>query len=102
MDPSYLIFDLETVGKPLTSFDAVQQEYLLRGTETDEDRAKKINEFGLSPMTGFISCIGMQMMTRVGQEWQAKRVAYSRRRHFQAGPRGTGAVRPLCSRTFGN
>ncbi len=77
MDPAYLIFDLETVGKPLESFDQVQQEYLLRGTETDEDRAKKINEFGLSPMTGFISCIGMQMMTRTEDTWSAKRVAYS-------------------------
>jgi DNA polymerase elongation subunit (family B) len=77
MDPSYLIFDLETVGKPLDSFDDVQQEYLLRNAETDEDKAKKINEFGLSPLTGFISCIGMQMMTKQAEEWSAKRVAYS-------------------------
>ena len=77
MEPSYLVFDLETVGFPLEHFDDVQREYLLRGTVTDEDRDKRVNEFGLSPVTGFISCIGMQMMTRVGDEWQSKQVAYS-------------------------
>lgn len=77
MEPSYLVFDLETVGFSLDHFDDVQKEYLLRGVVTDEDRDKRVNEFGLSPMTGFISCIGMQMMTRQGDEWHSKQVAYS-------------------------
>ncbi|MEY3385932.1 MAG: hypothetical protein RIR53_743, partial [Bacteroidota bacterium] len=77
MEPAYLVFDLETVGFPLEHFDDVQQEYLLRGAASDEDREKRIYEFGLSPMTGFISCIGMQMMTSDGAEWHAKQVAYS-------------------------
>lgn len=77
MEPSYLVFDLETVGHGLDVFDDVQKEYLLRGTTTDEEREKKIGEFALCPLTGRIVCIGMQMITRVGDEWQAKRVAYS-------------------------
>lgn len=77
MEPSFLVFDLETVGLPLEVFDDVQQEYLLRGTATDEERDKRIGEFALSPLTGRIVCIGMQMMTREGDTWTAKRVAYS-------------------------
>jgi len=77
MEPSYLVFDLETVGLPIGAFDDVQQEYLLRGVATDEERDKRIGEFALSPLTGRIVCIGMQMMTREGDAWTAKRVAYS-------------------------
>ena len=77
MEPSYLVFDLETVGLPIDSFDDTQQDYLLRGVATDEDRDKRIGEFALSPLTGKIVCIGMQMMTREGDAWTAKRVAYS-------------------------
>lgn len=77
MEPSYLVFDLETVGLPLEIFDDVQQEYLLRGASSDEEQAKRIGEFALSPLTGRIVCIGMQMMTRDADAWTAKRVAYS-------------------------
>lgn len=77
MEPSYLVFDLETVGHSTDVFDETQVEYLLRGATTDEEREKKIGEFALSPLTGRVVCIGMQMMTRVDNEWQAKRVAYS-------------------------
>lgn len=77
MEPTYLVFDLETVGHSTTSFDDVQLEYLLRGSDSEEVRERKIGEFALSPLTGKIVCIGMQMMTRVGDEWQARHVAYS-------------------------
>ena len=77
MEPSYLVFDLETIGHSTEMFDSVQIEYLLRGATTDEDRDKKIGEFALCPLTGRVVCIGMQMMTRIGNEWQAKRVVYS-------------------------
>jgi 3'-5' exonuclease len=63
MDEQFLVFDLETVGLPLDAFDSTQQEYLLRGAATDEDRDRKINEFALSPLTGRIVCIGMQLVT---------------------------------------
>ena len=77
MEPSYLVFDLETIGHSTEMFDSVQIEYLLRGATTDEDRDKKIGEFARCPLTGRVVCIGMQMMTRIGSEWQAKRVVYS-------------------------
>lgn len=77
MEPTYLVFDLETVGHEFSSFDEAQQEYLLRGTQTDEERERKIAEFALSPLTGKIVCIGMQMMSRDASGWHMKRVAYS-------------------------
>jgi len=76
MDAQYLVFDLETVGFPLKEFHDSQQEYLLRGALTDEEQQKKISEFALSPLTGKIVCIGMQMMQQVEGVWNAKKVAY--------------------------
>jgi DNA polymerase elongation subunit (family B) len=84
METTYLVFDLETVGHDLTTFDEVQQEYLLRKAETDEDRSRLIGEFALSPITGAIVTIGMRLMTRpassgsdaAASEWTAKDVAY--------------------------
>lgn len=77
MEPTYLVFDLETVGLSTEHFDDVQLEYLYRGTATDEERERKTNEFALSPLTGRIVCIGMQMMTREGDAWTHRSVAYS-------------------------
>ncbi|MBN9400674.1 MAG: ribonuclease H-like domain-containing protein ['Candidatus Kapabacteria' thiocyanatum] len=76
MEEQFLVFDLETVGLPLDHFDDAQQEYLLRNTVTDEEREKKIGEFALSPMTGRIVCIGMQLMKASGDEWNGRSVAY--------------------------
>lgn len=77
MEETYLCFDLETVGSPLEAFDASQQEYLLRSASTDEEREKKIGEFALSPLTGSIACIGMELV-RVsnGAVASAQQVAY--------------------------
>jgi len=83
MENTYLVFDLETVGLDLESFDDTQQEYLLRRAETDEDRERLIGEFALSPITGRIVTIGMRLMTAstgTGHEapgtWTSKDVAY--------------------------
>lgn len=78
MESSYLVFDLETVGLSLDSFDETQQEYLFRRAETEADRERVVNELSLSPMTGSIVTIGMRMMKRdgVGTDWTAKDVAY--------------------------
>ena len=83
MENTYLVFDLETVGLDLESFDTTQQEYLLRRAETDEDRERLIGEFALSPITGRIVTIGMRLMTlknieqkAESREWVAKDVAY--------------------------
>ncbi len=77
MEPTYLVFDLETIGEDLGAFDEARQEYLLRGATTEEERERKINEFALSPLTGRIVCIGMRMLTMENGEWAARRVAYS-------------------------
>ena len=54
-----LLFDIETVGLPLDTFDAVQQEYLLRKADTDEARAAIIESFNLTPLTARVCCIAM-------------------------------------------
>lgn len=54
-----LVFDIETVGLPLETFDETQQDYLLRGADTDEAREQKIREFNLTPFTARVCCIGM-------------------------------------------
>lgn len=78
MDPTYLVFDLETVGNPIDSFDASQQEYLLRYAQNHEERERKINEFALAPLTGRIVCIGMRMVSKDKEgAWQSRDVAYS-------------------------
>ena len=61
----YLIYDLETSPRPYDSFSDSQQEYIVRGAGTDEDKAKKLAEMALSPLTGKIVCIGLQLMETV-------------------------------------
>src|SRR4051812_29655159 len=54
-----LIFDIETVPLDFaTSFDEVQQEYLLRGTVSDEEREQRKGYGALNPLTGQVVCIG--------------------------------------------
>ena len=74
METSYLVFDIETVGLPFDAFDEKQQDYLLRRAESDEERAQKIAELALSPVTGQIVCIGMLSVKGGGSE--RKEVAY--------------------------
>ena len=78
MAEHYLIYDLETIPLEWESFSESQQEYLLRNAETEEERQKKKNEFALSPLTGSIVCLGLQMMELRDKEYVlAKRAAYS-------------------------
>lgn len=54
-----LIFDIETIPLDFkTSFDEVQQEYLLRGAATEEERETRKGWGGLNPLTGQVVCIG--------------------------------------------
>ena len=74
----YLIFDLETIPLPWESFSDSQQEYLLRGTQTDEDAEKKKKEMALSPLTAQIVCLGMQLMEPAEGEFKLiKRAAWA-------------------------
>jgi DNA polymerase elongation subunit (family B) len=54
-----IVFDIETVGYPLESFDAQQQEYLLKFAKTDEERADTIQRLSLYPLTAQVVAIGM-------------------------------------------
>ena len=54
-----VVFDIETLGFPLDSFDEKQQEYLLKFAKTDEERLETIQKLALTPLTGHIIAIGM-------------------------------------------
>lgn len=77
MDDQYLVFDLETIGQPYEGFDDAQREYLVRYAQTDEERARKIDELALSPITGRIVCIGMKFVKKIDEGWKERMVAYS-------------------------
>ena len=56
---SSVIFDIETLGFPLDTFDEVEQEYLLKFADTDEKRELEIQKFALSALTGRIIAVAM-------------------------------------------
>jgi len=57
-----LVFDIETIGMPLASFDETQQEYLLRYAKNDEEREQQIRNLNLTPLTARVGCIAMLNM----------------------------------------
>jgi 3'-5' exonuclease len=54
-----VVFDIETLGFPLDSFDETQQEYLLKFAKNDEEREEAIQRLSLTPYTAQILAIGM-------------------------------------------
>ncbi len=56
---SRVVFDIETLGFALDSFDPVQQEYLLKFADTDEKREEAIQKLSLHALTAQIIAIGM-------------------------------------------
>ncbi|MGA2623245.1 MAG: ribonuclease H-like domain-containing protein [Bacteroidota bacterium] len=56
---SHVVFDIETLGFPIESFDEVQQEYLLKFADSDEKRETEIQKLNLYPLTAQIIAIGM-------------------------------------------
>ncbi len=78
MSEMKIVFDLETVALPFDSLDESQQEYIVRGTTTEEERERKINEMALSPLTARIVCIGLKVMRKSQEnEWETRReIAY--------------------------
>ena len=53
------MFDIETQGFPLESFDEAQQEYLMRFAKNEEERAEALARLSLAPFTAQIVAIGM-------------------------------------------
>jgi len=56
---SRVVIDIETLGYPLESFDEVQQEYLMRFSDTEEKKIETIQKLSLYPTTSRIITIGM-------------------------------------------
>jgi DNA polymerase elongation subunit (family B) len=56
---SRVVIDIETLGYPLESFDEVQQEYILRFSDTEEKKLETTQKLSLYPTTSQIITIGM-------------------------------------------
>jgi DNA polymerase elongation subunit (family B) len=56
---SKVIIDIETVGFDFETYDAKSQEYLLKYTETEEEKEDAKKKLSLFPLTGEIVAIGM-------------------------------------------
>lgn len=56
---SRVVIDIETLGYSFESFDASQQEYLLKFAETEEERLEAIQRLSLYPTTARVIAIGM-------------------------------------------
>jgi len=54
-----LIVDIETIGFDFESFDAKNQDYLLKFANTEEEKEDAIKRLGLYPLTGEIVTIGL-------------------------------------------
>src|SRR5437899_6436577 len=56
---SSVVFDIETLGYPLETFDEVQQEYLLKFADTEEKRSAEIQKLSLHALTAQIIAVAM-------------------------------------------
>ena len=54
-----VVFDIETLGFPLETFDEKQQEYLMKFARTEEERLEAIQKLNLTPFTAQVIAIGM-------------------------------------------
>jgi DNA polymerase elongation subunit (family B) len=54
-----VVFDIETLGFPLDSFDQERQDYLMRFAKSDEERVEAVQKLNLSPLTAQTIAIGM-------------------------------------------
>lgn len=61
---NFFVFDIETIPLPYDSFSESLQEYILRGTNTEEEIKKRKAEMALTPLTAQVVCIGLQIVQR--------------------------------------
>ena len=54
-----VVFDIETLALPFDSFDAKQQEYLLKFARTEEERNDALLKMSLTPLTAQILAVAM-------------------------------------------
>jgi 3'-5' exonuclease len=57
--PGKVVFDIETLAMPFESFDADQQEYLLKFAVDDKGRAEAMERLSLGPLTARVIAIAM-------------------------------------------
>lgn len=67
---NYLVFDIETVPLPFESFSESQQEYILRGTETEDEVTRRMGEMALTPLTAQVVCIGLKLVEKKDNEYK--------------------------------
>lgn len=75
---SRVVFDIETLGFSLESFDTVRQEYLLKFADTGEKREEVIQKLNLQPVTAQVIAIGM-----LNPDTNAGKVFYQENPHEQ-------------------
>lgn len=85
MAQQFLVFDIETTANHWDSFSESQQEYLLRGLNTEEEIDKRKWELALTPFTGSVVCIGMMLIHKNEQnEWEViNRAAFSTKQNYE-------------------
>ncbi|MEK6570346.1 MAG: ribonuclease H-like domain-containing protein [Bacteroidota bacterium] len=66
-----IVFDIETTAYPLESFDEVQQQYLMKFSETEAEKEEAIRKLNLSAFTAQVIAIGL-----LNPETNAGRVFY--------------------------
>jgi DNA polymerase elongation subunit (family B) len=54
-----IVFDIETTGFSLDSFDEVQQQYLMKFSETEAEKEEAIRKLNLSALTAQVIAVGM-------------------------------------------
>lgn len=57
----FLVFDIETAGIEWDQLTPSQQEYLLRGCETEAEQEEQKQLMALSPLTAQIVCVGLAL-----------------------------------------
>jgi DNA polymerase elongation subunit (family B) len=54
-----VVFDIETLGYPLESFDEKQREYLMKFARTEEEKIDAVMKLNLTPFTAQVLAVGM-------------------------------------------
>lgn len=59
MSTTSLVFDIETIGVDFETLDPISQEYLLKFSETEEEKRLVKEQTGFYPLTGEVVAIGV-------------------------------------------
>lgn len=65
---SYLVFDIETAALQFEDLDESQQEYLMRGAKSDDEREERKRQMSLNPLTARVVALGMVSASSIDAE----------------------------------